>query len=265
MIVDCHTHLNFDKEEIATAEYLAVCETVGACIVLAGYNNEKVDNNKKLSEYLLKQNTNKIIGFASIDPTLQPVGTSGLTGLTEKLGLSGIVVYCSACSFHPCHSRAMRLYQAAEELGLPVFFHNSGHLKSNAVLDYAQPYLLDEIARTFSGLKMIIGSMGRPFYEQTLAMIAKHKNVYADLTIKSTSLWQIYNIVIQAHEQSLMEKLLFGSGFPETNPSQCIETLLGLNKQFGDTNLPAVPIGSIRNTIERDTLGILGLSLPDKS
>ena len=153
----------------------------------------------------------------------------------------------------------MRFYESAQELGLPVFFHTGRHLRPEAVLDYAQPYLLDEVARTFPGLKIIIGSMGMPFVEQTLSMIAKHENVYADLTIMPSSVWQVYNMVVAAHEHGVMEKLLFGRGFPFGNAGECIETLLGFNKLLGDTNLPTVPRGNIRNIIERNTLELLGI------
>jgi predicted TIM-barrel fold metal-dependent hydrolase len=153
----------------------------------------------------------------------------------------------------------MRFYESAQELGLPVFFHNGGPLKSEAILDYAQPYLLDEVAREFSALKIIIGTMGIPFVEQTLSMVAKHKNVYADLTIRPSNIWQVYNMVAAAHECGVMDKLLFGSGFPFSKAGECMETLLGFNKLLADTNLPTVPRGNIRNIIERDTLELLGI------
>ena len=153
----------------------------------------------------------------------------------------------------------MRFYESAQELGLAVFFHNSGHSEPEAVLDYAQPYLLDEVARTFPALKMVVGAMGMPFLEQTLCLVAKHKNVYADLTISPSSVWQVYNVVVAAHEHGVMDKLLFGSGFPSGKAGECMETLLGFNKLLGDTNLPTVPRGDIRNIIERDTLKLLGI------
>jgi predicted TIM-barrel fold metal-dependent hydrolase len=104
---------------------------------------------------------------------------------------------------------------------------------------------------------MIIANMGVPFIEQTLLMISKHKNVYADLTIKPNNLWQTYNTVVTAHEYGVTDKLLFGSGHPSGNAGQCIETLLGLNMRLADTNLPTVPRVSIRNVIERNTLELL--------
>jgi predicted TIM-barrel fold metal-dependent hydrolase len=89
--------------------------------------------------------------------------------------------------------------------------------------------------------------------------VAKHKNVYADLTIKPSNVWQVYNTVTAAHECGVMDKLLFGSGFPFGNAKECIETLLSFNKLLADTNLPTVPRGNIQNIVERDTLEVLGI------
>jgi hypothetical protein len=154
----------------------------------------------------------------------------------------------------------MRFYESAQELGLPVFFHNAPDVPgTDTVLEYAQPYLLDEVAREFAALKIIIGNMGVPFIEQTLSMVGRHENVYADLTIKPGNVWQTYNVVVAAHENGVMDKLLFGSGFPSGNAGQCIEALLGFNMLLADTNLPTVPRGSIGGIIERDTLELLGI------
>jgi len=105
--------------------------------------------------------------------------------------------------------------------------------------------------------------MGTPFLDQTLAMVAKHENVYADLTIQPRRVWQIYNTVVTANEHGVMDKLLFGSGFPLSGAGECIERLLGLNMLMADTNLPTIPRANIRNVIERDSLDVLGIR--DKS
>jgi predicted TIM-barrel fold metal-dependent hydrolase len=200
-----------------------------------------------------------MVGFALADPTREKTSAKNLKTMIEKLGLKGAVLYCCGCGFHPAHSKAMRFYESAQELGVPVFFHNGEPFGPKATLEYAQPFLLDEVAREFAGLKIVIGSMGMPFFEQTLSMVAKHENVYADLTIRPSNIWQVYNIVMSAHERGVMDKLLFGSGFPFGNPSECIETLLGFNKLLADTNLPTVPRGNIQSIIERDTSETLGI------
>lgn len=258
MIVDCHTHVG-SLTEVDTSEHLAAVETVDACVVLAGPDDAHDTVNRKLSEYV-GRNGAKMVGFAVVDPTQDPIDEKSLRSQVEELHLQGLVVYCALCGFHPVHSRAMRFYAAVQEMGLPIFFHNSSHaLKSSAFLEYVQPYLLDEVARTFPELKIVIGNMGVPFVEQTLSMVAKHEHVFADLTIRPGKVWQTYNIVVAAYERDVMDKLLFGSGFPLGTAGECIETLLGFNMLLADTNLPTVPRGSIRNVIERESLDLLGI------
>lgn len=258
MIVDCHTHIrSFD--EVTASEHLAAAETVDACIVLANPEPSHDEANRKLSEYV-GEHPERMVGLAVIDPTQDRIDDKTLVSKTEKLGLRGFVLYCSLGGFHPTHSRAMRFYEAVSGMELPVFFHNGSHaLSAEAILEYAQPYLLDEVARAFPDLKLVIGNMGVPFFEQTLAMLSKHENVYADLTIRPTKVWQTYNIVVAAHERNVMDKLLFGSGFPLGHAGECIETLLGFNMLLADMKLPTVPRGSIRNVIERDSLELLGI------
>ena len=101
--------------------------------------------------------------------------------------------------------------------------------------------------------------MGVPFVDQSLAVLARHQNVYADLTIKPNKVWQTYNMVVAAHEYGVMDKLVFGSGFPSGNAADCIETLLGFNMLLADTNLPTVPRSSISNVVERNALDVLGI------
>ena len=259
MIVDCHSHINIVGDDKVSSEHLTAAETVDACIVLAEPSEQSARSNKQLSDYVCKYE-DKMAGFGFIEPTKDAVGPKALADITGKLGLKGIILYCSSCGFHPAHTRAMRLYESAQETGLPIFFHNDSPAGPNAILKYGQPFLLDEIAGEFPDLKIIVGTMGVPFVEQTLSIIAMHKNVYADLTINPGSVWQVYNMVVAAYERGVMDKLLFGSGFPASTAGECIETLLGFNKLLGDTSLPTVPRGEIRNIIERDTLELLGIN-----
>jgi uncharacterized protein len=258
MIVDCHTHIR-SLDEADIAEHLAAAETVGACVVLATLGEARDQINKDLADYV-GAHRDRLVGFGVLNPIEDSINDANLVALTEKQGLAGLVLYCSMSGFHPAHSRAMRFYAAVQEAGLPIFFHNGSHsLRAEAVLEYTQPYLLDEVARAFPDLKLIIGNMGVPFVEQTLSMVAKHEHVFADLTIRPSKVWQTYNIVVAAHERGVMDKLLFGSGFPLSSADECIETLLGFNMLLSDMKLPTVPRGSIRNVIERDSLELLGI------
>lgn len=257
MIVDCHTHLYCPQRGNVTEEHRAMCGELDACFVLAGSGSDREMMNRDLAQYI-GQNQ-KARGFAVTNPAEDSVTAKAVKNLTREQGLVGIVLYCTEDRFHPAHSRALRVYEAAEQLGLIIYFHNSPPYSPNAVMDYAQPWLIDEIARMFPQLRIIIGRMGLPFNPQTEVLLAKHKNVYADLSVNPKRVWQVYNLVVSAYEAGVMDKLLFGSAFPFAEPGACIETLLGFNKMLADTHLPQVPREKLRSIVERDTLELLGL------
>jgi uncharacterized protein len=260
-------------QNLDASEHLGSADVVDKCMVLASYGEpgriaygepsrtsaedttEKI--NKHLSEYVTRYEK-KMIGFALINPLVDEVGVKNIKAETEKLGLKGVVLYCSQFAFHPADTRAMQLYESAQDLHLPVFFHNTP-VNQGGILEFARPFLLDEVARGFPDLKIIVGNMGFPFYDQTLCLLVKHRNVFADLSVKPGNAWQIYNIVISAYEQGVMDKLLFGSAFPAAKPKDCMEALLGFNKLWAGSNLPVVPRSVIESVIERDTLKILGI------
>lgn len=257
MIVDCHTHLQCPERGLLAEEHAAACEKVDACFVQAGLSGSRDEVNRQLADYV--RGNAKAYGFAAVNPAEDPVTRKAVKALTLDQGLCGVVLYCAEDQFHPTHSRALRLYEAAEELGLIVYFHNCPPYSPPAVLDYARPWLLDEVARTFESLKIIIGRMGAPFLEQTNSLLVKHAHVYADLTIHPQRVWQVYNLVMNAYEAGVMDKLLFGSGFPYAEPDVCIERLLGFNKLLADTHLPQVPREKLRSVVERDSLSLLGI------
>jgi len=258
MIVDCHTHLAAVSDDDRSAEtaHEQACADLDAAVVLERRSAGQPSARRQLVQYL--QDRPHLLGFAAVDPTHDGVDAGSLQAIDDA-GFRGLVLYCCEDGFHPAHSRAMHLYEAAADRSWPVFFHNGGPLAPGAVLEYAQPVLVDEVARQFPTLKIIVGQMGLPFIEQTLVLLAKHDNVYADLTIRPQRIWQVYNLVVGADEAGVMHKLLFGSGFPDGLPSQCMETLLGFNRLLADTKLPTVPREHLRGIIERDSLAELGL------
>jgi hypothetical protein len=258
MIIDGHTHINCPGCNISTEDHFAAAEPVDACIVLASPDEANRQSNKLVSEYVAKH-PKKMFGFAVVNPVKDDISKKCWSGVKDDMGLKGAVLYCCTEGFHPAHSRALQFYEVAQALKIPLFFHNAPPFTADSVLEYARPSLLDEIAQKFKDLKIVIGSMGLPFLHETVCMLAKRENVFGDLTINPQKVWEVYNLVLSAHEANVLGKLFFGSGLPFSKPQGCIETLLGFNKLLADTNLPTVPRESIREIIERDSLGILGI------
>ena len=109
-------------------------------------------------------------------------------------------------------------------------------------------------------LRAWLATLGQPWVDETITMLGKHVNVFADVSGLLGRPWQAYGAMVSANQYGVMEKLLFGSDFPYTSAAECIEALYSLNQIAQGTNLPVVPRESLRGIVERDTIALLGLS-----
>jgi len=91
------------------------------------------------------------------------------------------------------------------------------------------------------------------------AQVTESARIFADLAGLPSRPWQLYNALLNAEHFGVMDRLLFGSGFPQETPARAIETLYSLNTFSQGTQLPSVPRAHIREIVERDSLALLGL------
>lgn len=217
--------------------------------------------NDRIAE-LVNKHSDRLVGFAGVDPSSPREALSELQRARSELGLKGLAIAPAAQDFHPTNTHAMRLYAEAAERGMPILFHSGITITSATKLEYAQPVLLDEVARELPTLKMVIAHMGHPWTHETVVLLAKHPNVYAEISWILNEPWQAHQALLHAHQFGVMDKLLFGSGFPVSTASRCIETLYGLNHLVHGTNLPTIPRESLRGIVERDALALLGITVP---
>jgi uncharacterized protein len=294
MIVDCHTHIWQSPDQLGPVdlgEPSRAIRTKGARLSPTGrpvrrtipaadpdfhwaeQESASVDKSIVLgfkSRYLksdipnhfvadyVRRAPDRLIGFAGIDPT-DARAMDELSMARDELRLKGITLSPSNQDFHPSDSRAMEIYSACEATGLPILFHPGAHFIEQSKMEFGRPYLLDEVARSFPKLKIVIGQLGQPWIDETIVMLGKHPNVYADISGLLTRPWQAYNTLINAYQYGVIEKLLFGSDFPYTNAADCIESLYKLNQIVQGTNLPVVPREALRGIVERDAVSLLGL------
>jgi predicted TIM-barrel fold metal-dependent hydrolase len=106
---------------------------------------------------------------------------------------------------------------------------------------------------------MVIAHMGHPWIGETLSLIRKHPQLFADISALYYRPWQFYNALVLAMEYGVLHKLLFGSDYPVTTPASTIEALQKVNDVTRGTGLPRIPEERIEQMIHRDTLGLLGL------
>jgi predicted TIM-barrel fold metal-dependent hydrolase len=213
--------------------------------------------NRLVADYV-SRDPQKLIGFAGIDPT-ERGAVNDLRIAKNELHLRGVTIAPASQDFHPTDTRAMNVYAEAEQLCMPILVHPFGQFTEQSKLEFARPYLLDEVARTFPRLRLVIAQLGQPWIDETIVLLGKHSNVFADVSGLLGRPWQAYNALVTAHQYGVMDKLLFGSDFPYTSAGECIEALYSLNQIAQGSQLPVVPREALRGIVERDTLTLLGL------
>jgi uncharacterized protein len=293
MIVDCHTHIWQSPEQLGQMDLGEIRQLrqrssrgtspnrSGAWRTVPAADSEhhwrqtaKVDKsfvlgfksrylkadipNRYVADYVSKY-PQKLIGFAGIDPTER--GAAEEVSIAKNdLRLRGITLSPANQDFHPGDTRAMRVYEEAERLEMPIVVHPSGQFTEESKLEYGRAYLFDEAARTFPELRLIIAQLGQPWLDETICLLGKHPHVFADVSGLLARPWAAYNALVNCYQAGVIDKLLFGSDFPYTNAEECIESLYSINQLAQGTNLPVIPREALRGIVERDALGLLGLS-----
>jgi predicted TIM-barrel fold metal-dependent hydrolase len=287
MIIDCHTHIWQSPDQLGdgalaelarptyvagqkmrllpqadTANHLLAAEPVDRTFVL-GFRSKHLGAaipNDYIADYC-RQHADTMIGFAGIDPTEEDA-IEQVEHVSKELGLKGLTICPAAQDFHPSDTRAMRIYEKAAALRLPIIFYNGTHLSPKTRMEYARPFLLDEVARSFPNLKMVVGHLGYPWVDETLILLNKHQNVFSDISGLLRRPWIAYDALNRAFQLQITEKLFFGSDFPFTTAGECIETMYTINQMAMGTNLPTIPREALRNIVERDVLSLLDIKLP---
>jgi hypothetical protein len=213
--------------------------------------------NEYVAAYV-KEHPEKLIGFASVDPN-DPDAPAELRSAVNDLGLRGLKLGPIYQQFEPLSERAFAVYDVAQRLRLPVIWHQGTTFVRDAPLALSRPMVLDDVARNFRELKIVIAHLGHPWIEEAMATIRKHPTLFADISALETRPWQYYNGLISALEYGVADKLLFGSDYPFSTPERAAAGLRAINEQVEGTRLPRVPESVIEEIIEKPVLEILGL------
>ncbi len=281
MIVDCHTHLWTGVEQLGAAgptwvarqsgldtlaagpsDHAAAADFVHKTLVMgfrSAYLGASVSNDA-IAEYVTRHGQ-IMIGIAAIDP-MERDALATAERMLERSEFRGVTISPALQNFHPADSRAMALYELCSRRGAPVFFYQGTHFPTMGRMEYARPHLLDEIAREFPSLTIVLSSLGQPWIEEGVALVGKHARVFADVAGLIRRPWLAYNALVTAYQYNVMDKVLFGSDFPFFTAAKAIESIYRMHEMTAGTNLPNVPREVLRTMVERDSLSLLGISRP---
>lgn len=277
MITDAHTHL-YDESHASGSFKAAIAgkwgsvteaappeahaklmEEVDRAIVLAfqaPYAGLSVPNDY-LADYV-RTDPDRLAGYGSVNPH-DPDALQELDRLKNELGLKGCKMGPIYQNIDPLSTPFLRICARCEELQLPMLIHQGATFLGPLI--HSQPYLLDEIALRHPDLTIQIAHIGHPWIEETIVLIRKHPNLYADVSALHGRPWQLYNALRYAVEYGVDEKLLLGSDWPLVPTATIIEALRGIPRLAEAASLPPVTSEVVEGIIHRDAFALLGIEL----
>lgn len=214
-------------------------------------------DDQHVAQYV-QQHPESLIGFLSVDPT-QDHWQRELEHGHQSLGLRGIKLLPMYAGFHPNDRSLDPLWSYAQSHHLPVLLHTGTTFVSQAPLEYTLPRHLDDVARRFPEVRIIMAHLGHPYEGECVVTIRKHPHVYADISALHYRPFQLYHSLMLVQEYGVWDKVLFGTDYPFTTVDDTIRGLGQLNTMLAGTNLPRLDENQIERMIYRDSLKIFGL------
>ena len=213
--------------------------------------------NEYVHEYV-KQHPDKLIGVASVDPN-EPECIEQLEHAVRNLGFRALKLSGAYQDFNPADSRYDPLYRKAQDLDVPIFWHQSTTALAATPLRWSKPILLDEVAQRFPDLRQMICHIGHPWHTDAVMVIRKHRNVYADMSGWGYRRLRFYEALATAIEYGVGHKILFGSDYPFAKVDDSVQYLHDASRMAAQAGLPPIPESFIEEMLRCDSLEVLGM------
>lgn len=246
----------------ATGEaHSAAIRAVDAAVVL-GFRSELIRG--AIPEASIRGVVERSEGRILLARAIDPMRSDASAQVESARQDGAVAIWMDPCTqgFNPTDTRAMRVFDRAEANQLPVFLGWSGPMPSSARLEFARPFLLDEVARAFPRLSIVIAGFGAPFLSETIALVAKHDHVFTTTSGVAARPWELLHALQSARDHGVDRKVCFASGFPFDTPARAIEAIYGVNGMIQATQLPHIARSVLREIVERDAISLLGLGVP---
>jgi predicted TIM-barrel fold metal-dependent hydrolase len=190
MIIDCHVHLNryWEKQPETLDERVLELERqmkrnrVDIALILTSFLNSDA---RPCLDDIVKVTSEKKhlwvvagISYQGLDST----DWNTLRGYLKNGLVRGLKLYPGYEPFFPSDPKLRVVYELAEEFEVPVMVHCGDTFNPKGRLKYAHPLNIDEVAVDFPRVKFVICHLGNPWFDDTMEVIYKNSNVYADIS-----------------------------------------------------------------------------------
>lgn len=151
-------------------------------------------------------------------------------------------LHCSVGDYSPDDSRFGEFWEVVGELEVPVIVH-AGHA-TDGHTEASELAPIDAVANAHPDARIVIAHCGHQAYLEALELLAKHPNVYADLTPVGDSVVPLSTELCQEFQS----KLMFGTDAPNARLTAA-QLLKELPADLGAEATDAILSGTARSLI----------------
>jgi len=192
-------------------EELLTSEGVDYACVLAELSHitTGVCTNEQVRDFC--RGRSRLIPFCDINPYIYTNLGNELRQKVENEGFRGLKLYPTYQHYYLNDQRMYPLYQAAQDLDIPVLIHTGSSVFKGSRMKYGDPLHLDDVAVDFPKLKLIMAHSGRGFwYDKAFFLSRLHANVYMEIAGLPPAKLLTYFPELARNT----DKVIFGSDWP---------------------------------------------------
>lgn len=165
----------------------------------------------------------KFVGFGAVDPR-RPDPVAHVRSAVEELGLRGICLDAFALGTNASDERFHRIYEECQRLDVPIVI-TVGALPGIPVpMEASHPRYIDNIARQFPDLRILVSHAGWPFTQEILGVAFRHDNVWLENSFYHFAPG-VESAMVQALNDWTPDRILFASAFPSVPLKGTIDAL----------------------------------------
>lgn len=229
MIIDCHVHLNnYDSDDVdslgASLEKLRTTmrrNRVDAAVILTSYKvSPGRPSTRQVVEAVRGMPNLHVVGGISFSAFDTPAAEE-LEALLASGSLKGLKLYPGYEPFYPSDPKLEPAYALAARYDVPVMIHCGDTYSPRGKVKYSHPLHVDEVAVDHPDVKFVICHLGNPWFADTMELVYKNQNVYADISgLALGEFTDRFEVYMSRQLQDILvwgvdpTRLLYGSDWP---------------------------------------------------
>lgn len=241
-IIDAHIHTSFSRKD-----FIETSKEIGNKFTIEELKKQLTVNDIEYAISITSDRTNptpleykfiislvkkykNIIGVVGINP--KKIDKNSIKMIEEgiKLGLiKGLKIYPGYYYTYPYDKVYHKFYKIAEKHRIPVIIHCGDTYKKGALVKYAHPLNVDEVAVKFPNVNFIIAHLGNPWITDAAEVVYKNNNVYTDLSglVIGNKLSSFTKTKVREALDYIdnYDKIIYGSDWPLVNMKNYIKII----------------------------------------